>query len=192
MLPQRKRVRLEGFDYCSDRLYFITCCVKHMRHCFGEVINGLMQLNHFGMIADTQWHWLAEQYPYVKLHAHIIMPNHMHGILEIDSERVGSAGGVRGGRDRPVPLLQIKIKLLSELMGAYKTTASKKIHLAGDPAFAWHRSFKIILFAMREAIRGSQPTSGIIRRSGKQINFIGNSTLPSRSRQLTVYDLIIT
>lgn len=69
----------------------------------------------------------------------------MHGILEIDSERVGSAGGVRATRESPVPrrpsAAKIKIKSLSELMGAYKTTASKKIHLAGDPAFAWHRSF---------------------------------------------------
>lgn len=64
MLPQRKRVRLEGFDYSSDRLYFITCCVKQMRHCFGEVIGGLMQLNRYGVIANNQWHWLAEQYPY--------------------------------------------------------------------------------------------------------------------------------
>ena len=64
----------------------------------------------------------------------------MHGILEIDSGRVGIAGEVRDGRDRPVRD-EIKIKSLSELMGAYKTTASKKIHQAGYAAFAWHRSF---------------------------------------------------
>ena len=143
MLPQRKRTRLEGFNYRSDRLYFITCCVKHMRHCFGEVVGDQMQLNTYGLIADAQWCWLADQYPYVQLYAHIIMPNHMHGILEIDSERVGLAGGVRATRESPVrhEPFHIKIKSLSELMGAYKTTASKKIHLAGDPAFAWHRSF---------------------------------------------------
>ena len=98
-----------------------------MRHCFGEVINGAMRLNNYGVIADTQWLWLAEQYPYVILHAHIVMPNHMHGILEIDSWRAGST--------------EMKIKSLSELMGAYKTTSSKKIHLAGDAEFSWHRSF---------------------------------------------------
>ena len=145
MLPQRKPTRLAGFDYSADRLYFVTCCVKHMRHCFGEVINGAMRLNNYGVIADTQWLWLAEQYPYVKLHAHIIMPNHMHGILEINSEQAGSAGRVRATRESPVPrgpsAAEIKIKSLSELMGAYKTTSSKKIHLAGDSEFAWHRSF---------------------------------------------------
>lgn len=64
MLPQRKPTRLAGFDYRSDRLYFITCCVKHLRHCFGEVIDGTMRLNDYGLIADQQWLWLAEQYSY--------------------------------------------------------------------------------------------------------------------------------
>jgi hypothetical protein len=44
-----------------------------MRRCFGEVINGAMQLNDYGVIADTLWLWLAEQHPYVILHAHIVM-----------------------------------------------------------------------------------------------------------------------
>jgi len=41
------------------------------------------------------------------------------------------------GRDLSVR----KIKSLSELMGAYKTTVSKQIHLAGYAGFAWQRSF---------------------------------------------------
>ena len=35
----------------------------------------------------------------------------------------------------------VKIKSLSELMGAYKTTTSKQIHLSGNIDFAWQRSF---------------------------------------------------
>ena len=34
-----------------------------------------------------------------------------------------------------------KIKSLSELMGAYKTTVSKPIHLTGYAELAWQRSF---------------------------------------------------
>ena len=34
-----------------------------------------------------------------------------------------------------------KIKSLSEIMGSYKTTVSKQIHLAGNREFAWQRSF---------------------------------------------------
>ena len=37
--------------------------------------------------------------------------------------------------------LQPKIKSLSELIGAYKTTVSKQIHLSGYIDFQWQRSF---------------------------------------------------
>ena len=37
--------------------------------------------------------------------------------------------------------LRVKIKSISELMGAFKTTSSKHIHLAGNHSFQWQRSF---------------------------------------------------
>jgi REP element-mobilizing transposase RayT len=89
-----------------------------------------MKLNEFGIIAYNQWEWLGNQYPYVHLHSFIVMPNHVHGIIEI-------AGT---GRDLSV-LESMKIKSLSELIGAYKTTSSKKIHEAGFLNFSWQRSF---------------------------------------------------
>ena len=56
------------------------------------------------------------------------MPNHFHGIITI----VGT------GRDLS---LQPKTKSLSELVGAFKTTSSKRIHQLGMPSFQWQRSF---------------------------------------------------
>ncbi len=92
-----------------------------------------MKLNEYGKIAEKQWYWLGEQYPYVVLHAFVVMPNHIHGIIEINRNIVGT------GHDHIRQ--QLKIKSLSELMGAYKTTVSKQIHLAGFKEFAWQRSF---------------------------------------------------
>jgi len=135
MLPQRKPNRLQGFDYSSDKLYFVTVCVDKMVCSFGHVSKGEMHLNEYGKIADRQWHWLAEQYKYVALHAFVVMPNHIHGIIEINSSPV------RAARERPVQEELIKIKSLSELMGAYKTTSSKLIHQAGLASFKWKRSF---------------------------------------------------
>lgn len=91
-----------------------------------------MELNEYGKICETQWHWLAKQYPYVVLHEFCVMPNHIHGIIEINSSRAGN------GRDHS---LHVKIKSLSELMGAYKTTTSKQIHALGLKSFAWQKSF---------------------------------------------------
>src|SRR5665213_3257870 len=95
-----------------------------------------MILNEYGKIAEQQWHWLAEQYPYVVLHEFTVMPNHIHGIIEIDRNAVGTGRDLSGnvndnhvGTGRDLSLR--KIKSLSELMGAYKTTVSKQIHLTG-------------------------------------------------------------
>ncbi len=93
-----------------------------------------MVLNEYGKIAEKQWYWLAEQYPYVVLHEFVVMPNHVHGIIEIYRGHIVGTG-------RDPSLQQIKIKSLSELMGAYKTTVSKQIHLSGFIKFAWQRSF---------------------------------------------------
>ena len=136
---------MKGFDYSSNNLYFVTSCVQDRVCCFGNVVgtarelsvrdinnpnndddkSAKMELNEFGIIVNNQLQWLENQYPYVVLHHYIVMPNHIHAIIEIDSMNTDS----------------IKIKSLSELMGAFKTTSSKLIHLAGYPDFKWQRSF---------------------------------------------------
>lgn len=146
---------MKGFDYSSNNLYFVTCCVKNRECCFGNIVgtgrdlslhdndddddekdnipSSQMKLNKYGDIVNNQLLWLQEQYPYVVLHNHIVMPNHIHAVIEIDSN-VGT------GSDLSVQN-EIKIKSLSQLMGAFKTTSSKLIHLAGYPLFEWQRSF---------------------------------------------------
>lgn len=142
-MKQRKPNRLKGYDYSQDNLYFVTSCVHNMICCFGDVVESEMILDEYGKIADQQWYWLAEQYPYIVLHEFIVMPNHMHGIIEINRNAVGTGrdlslpGNTNAGPDLSLP----KIKPLSDIMGAYKTTVSKQIHLAGYKEFAWQRSF---------------------------------------------------
>jgi REP element-mobilizing transposase RayT len=110
-------------------------CTQDRTEYFGEIKNGGMILNEYGEIARQCWQWLEKQYPYIKLDEFIIMPNHTHGILLIDEN------GCRD-RSRPVPTEgTIKIKSLSELIGAFKTISSKQIHLLGFEIFAWQRSF---------------------------------------------------
>ena len=167
-MKQRKSNRLKGYDYSKDNLYFVTSCVHDMICCFGNIVVGTgrdlsdndddertghdlslqeayMNLNEYGKIADQQWYWLAGQYPYIVLHEFIVMPNHMHGIIEINAVGTGrdlsrnNDDHKKTGHDLSLP--EPKIKSLSELMGAYKMTTSKKIHLAGYDEFAWQRSF---------------------------------------------------
>ena len=122
----RKRNRKLGYDYSQNNLYFITGNVKNFECCLGSVANKKMNLNKFGIVVQNQINWLAEHYKYVVLHATIVMPNHFHFVLEIDSHLVDSS---------------TKIKSVSQLVGAFKTTSSKEIHRLGLENFEWHRSF---------------------------------------------------
>lgn len=143
-MKTRKRNRLKGFDYSSERIYFLTSCVHGMICCLGSVKNGRMILNSYCEIVNEQILWLSEQYPYFQIHNHVVMPNHVHILAEIDT---GIERTVRTGRDlslqRDLSLREStrKIKSIPELMGAFKTTSSKKIHSDGMPDFQWHRSF---------------------------------------------------
>lgn len=144
ILHNRKLNRLKGYDYSQQGYYFVTICTKNMIEYFGEIRNNNMIINKYGLIVQKQWLWLEKHFKYVHLDEFVIMPNHRHGILEINPN-------VGINRDlslrRPKQQKQndenqkIKIKSLSELIGAFKTTSSKQIHLDGLKDFKWQRSF---------------------------------------------------
>ena len=90
MLPERKPNRLKNYDYSQDNLYFITSCIKDRICCFGSVVDKKMICNGYGQIAENQWNWLFRQYPYLLSHAFVVMPNHIHGIIEIRRAIVGT------------------------------------------------------------------------------------------------------
>jgi len=155
-MRERKRNRMLGFDYSTEAVYFLTsCCQDRICH-FGAVENNQMILNTFGKIAAQQIQWLPQQYPYLVLHNYVVMPNHVHVLLEINTANIFGNDNVGNGRDHSLhynsqqhfqqhfqqqPKIPIKIKSISELMGAFKTTSSKLIHLAGNQEFKWQKSF---------------------------------------------------
>ncbi|WP_247653549.1 transposase [Flavobacterium sp. CS20] len=83
----RRSIRLKGYDYTQEGLYFITLCIQDREHIFGEIKNGDMHLNAFGKIAEHEWLNTANIRDNVSLHEYIIMPNHIHGIIEITFQK---------------------------------------------------------------------------------------------------------
>ena len=141
----RKRNRMHGFDYSSDAIYFITICTKDKIHYFGKIQNGEMTLNVYGKIAEEQILWLKKQYSYFELYNFVVMPNHVHLLFGIngnsrDYNSVEIHVEVRSSHDLSLRS-QPNIKSVSSLMGAFKTTVSKRIHQSGNLNFVWQRSF---------------------------------------------------
>ena len=78
----RKAIRLKGYDYSRTGLYFITICCYEKTCLFGDVIDDEIRLNTAGIIARNCWLAIPKHFPNVQLHQFVIMPNHIHGIIE--------------------------------------------------------------------------------------------------------------
>jgi len=76
--------RANWWDYSAGGVYFITICTAQRLHYFGEVHDGNMILSEIGEIAESCWKQIPDHFPFVKLDAFVVMPNHFHGILIID------------------------------------------------------------------------------------------------------------
>ncbi|MCF6287976.1 MAG: hypothetical protein L3J53_01905 [Proteobacteria bacterium] len=80
----RKSIRLKGYDYSQPGLYFITLCVQDRINLFGEIKDGHLELNNYGIIAKEEWEKTKEIRKNCSLDTFIVMPNHFHAIISID------------------------------------------------------------------------------------------------------------
>ena len=86
--PRRKSIRLSNYDYKSAGLYYITICNVKNSNWFGRIDDKAMQLSSIGKIAEQYWKEIPLHYSNVRLHAFIIMPDHMHGIIELSGSQM--------------------------------------------------------------------------------------------------------
>jgi hypothetical protein len=104
----RQSIRLKGYDYTSAGAYFVTLCTFQKHYLFGEIVDGEMALNELGSIIHFEWKWTEVVRPTIDMDMHIVMPNHLHGIV-IFGNHVSSTenvvdGGVGGDNCFPPPL----------------------------------------------------------------------------------------
>lgn len=97
-MHHRRFIRLQGYDYSQAGAYYVTIVVQGRDCLFGEVVNGEMYINAYGEIVQKWWDEIPIHFPNVELGAFVIMPNHVHGIIFITTERRGE---VLSPRDNP-------------------------------------------------------------------------------------------
>jgi hypothetical protein len=76
--------RLQNWDYGWNAPYFVTICTANRELFFGNIMDDKMNVSEIGKIADKYWLEIPEHFPFVKLDVHVVMPNHVHGIVIID------------------------------------------------------------------------------------------------------------
>ena len=109
-LPKRKQIRLKDYDYSQNGFYFITICTKDRKKLFGMLVDGKINLNDIGNIVDFTWNDLIN-HNNIKLHQYVIMPNHIHGIIEICNRRA-----------------DLQASKIPEIIRQFKTFSSKRIN----------------------------------------------------------------
>jgi hypothetical protein len=82
-IVKRRSIRLQGHDYSSVNVYFITICSYQKECFFGEIRNGIMGLNDFGLVIRKSWLDTEMLRSNVLLGDFVIMPNHFHAIIWI-------------------------------------------------------------------------------------------------------------
>ncbi len=151
----KKQYRFKNYDYAQNGFYFVTICAKNREIFFGEIdlLVGRvkMKLSDMGLIAEKFWREIPEHFPFVRLDEFVIMPNHIHGIIEIVKENnEGTGQPLVGTGQCPVPTEgmvgsrfgHVTPKSLSIIIGSYKSIVTKTIKLQiSNLFFAWQPRF---------------------------------------------------
>jgi len=124
-----------------------------MECCMGEIENNEMHLSDIGKIAETCWIEIPDHFPFVKLHAWIIMPNHVHGIIEIlPDERVGiwqdahvetlhaTSLPTPPARNQKMASISPPKGSLGSVIRSYKSAVSKQVHIL-HRQFGWQERY---------------------------------------------------
>lgn len=96
MLPQRKNVRLQHFDYHSNGYYFITICCLDKRPLLGTLHQGEIHVSLDGQHLLEEMLSLERTLRGISVYDYVIMPNHFHLVVEIQREEGETGMGVSG------------------------------------------------------------------------------------------------
>jgi REP element-mobilizing transposase RayT len=88
--PHRRSIRLRHHDYAQAGAYFVTLVAHHRALLFGEIAGGTNHLTAGGRIVQRTWDDLPKHHSGVQCDAFVVMPNHVHGIIQLIDPCVGA------------------------------------------------------------------------------------------------------
>ena len=136
--PTRKRNRLQGYDYSRQGAYFITVCTQNRAELFGHIVGAncvrppcvrpFTELSETGHTVKHEIETLSSIYPTVHVSAFVIMPNHVHMVIVIDSRDIDGRPQVNG-RPQVAPTV-------SRIIKQWKGSITKRLGFS-----PWQKSF---------------------------------------------------
>ena len=122
--------RLAGRDYSQEGVYFVTICCEG-RVCFlGKIQQNTVLLNDWGKVVEEQIKLSIEKRSDWFFHQWVIMPNHLHFLIEIvktenvDTHDVDTQASAYLPQQ---PILHRKPRSISSFVAVFKSKTTKKI-----------------------------------------------------------------
>ncbi len=143
-IHHRRSIRLRDYDYSQAGAYFVTICVLQRECIFGEIVDGEMIMNEMGRIVLATWTDLPNHYKHIILDEYMVMPNHVHGIIDIIGaglDAVGPGLDMVGAGLKPAPTE--KQHALPEIIRRFKTFSSRRINVFRNKpgCSVWQRNY---------------------------------------------------
>lgn len=143
----RRSIRLKGYDYTRVGAYFVTIVTKNRVCLFGEMVNGEMVANEYGVIVRECWLAIPDHFPHAALDEFIVMPNHVHGIVVLNET---TTVGARHAVPLHNPTSQQREQFgkpvagsIATIVRSFKSAATKRIneHRGTPGAPVWQRNY---------------------------------------------------
>jgi putative transposase len=131
-------LRLPDYDYTQPGAYYVTIVTWQRRCVFGEIVDGVMQLNDSGYIVTEEWEKTPQIRPLIEMDEFVVMPNHVHGIILINEKSVGAMRRI--APTQPNGAIPDSI---GAILGQIKSITTKQINrLRNTPgAQLWQRNY---------------------------------------------------
>ncbi len=142
-IHHRRSIRLADYDYSQTGFYLITLCTHQKQYLFGEIRNNKMHFNQIGKVVQEEWLQSATIRKEIELDEWVIMPNHLHGIVIINSINNQDQEVIHQEQGASLAPLQRNPKSLSSFVAGFKSSVTKRVRLMSEISdfIVWQRNF---------------------------------------------------